>query len=61
MIEKIAQKIESMSGTYAGYDIFSDWVKALGDIHQQFHGYDPWENLAGKGRPVYGYRKKVWQ
>lgn len=29
MIEKIAQKIESMSGTYAGYDIFSDWVKAL--------------------------------
>ena len=29
MIEKIAKKIESMSGTYAGYDIFSDWVKAL--------------------------------
>lgn len=29
MIEKIAKKIESMSGAYAGYDIFSDWVKAL--------------------------------
>lgn len=28
-IEAMAEKIGSMSGTYAGYDIFSDWVKAL--------------------------------
>lgn len=28
MIQKIAKEIESMSGKYSGYEIFSDWVKA---------------------------------
>lgn len=29
MIDEIAKKIISMSGTYSGYEIFSDWVKAF--------------------------------
>lgn len=28
MVEKIAGKIIEMSGTYSGYEIFSDWIKA---------------------------------
>lgn len=34
MIEKIAKKIESMSGTYAGYDIFFGLGESTCDIHQ---------------------------
>lgn len=29
MIQEIAKKITELSGTYSGYDIFSDWIKAL--------------------------------
>jgi hypothetical protein len=29
MIQKIAKEIESLSGKYSGYEIFSDWIKTL--------------------------------
>ena len=29
MTEEIAKKITDLSGTYSGYDIFSDWIKSL--------------------------------
>lgn len=29
MVKEIAREIERMSGTYSGYEIFSDWVKAF--------------------------------
>ena len=29
MVEEIAKKITEMSGRYSGYEIFSDWIKAL--------------------------------
>lgn len=29
MINEIAQKITSLSGTYSGYEIFSDWIQAF--------------------------------
>lgn len=29
MINEIAKKINSLSGTYSGYEIFSDWIKAF--------------------------------
>ena len=29
MIDEIVKKITEISGTYSGYEIFSDWIKAL--------------------------------
>lgn len=29
MVKEIVKKIQSMSGTYSGYEIFTDWIKAL--------------------------------
>ena len=29
MIDEIVKKITSISGTYSGYEIFSDWIKAF--------------------------------
>lgn len=42
IINEIVNEINSLSGTYSGYDIFSDWVKSLAlsisNSTDQFHG-----------------------
>lgn len=29
MVNEIIKKIEELSGQYSGYEIFSDWIKAV--------------------------------